>query len=495
MIGNLVYINTSRMKKDGKKDEKTTEAGTLSPQFGTYQSGDVASNGLNVTVAYSAKYDAQQLAYQSAYVAFGVPLNGYALPASKTAGYVKNSALPTLNGLNMAGDSMGETESSDEIDGVSEADADGAWDDNEAWEEETTEDTAVDNEESQVEESTDDVSAEETSSIADANESMRLLTIGSSKICEGVYFYHKDHLGSSSIITNENGEVTQRIEYLPTGETFIEQQDTSCVSPHKFNGRSALRDAFRAKRGKKELDEETDLYYYGARYYDPRLSLWLGTDPMQGKYPGISTYCYTVGNPVKFIDPDGREKLQGLNKRRDRLLWTDYNSFIDDPNTIHIWGHGTGTGIYLNNVFYDSAKSINNFLNENSTVWKSRSNNPVLIVLHSCYDASFAQKLSNNPIFKDVLVVGPTDKIRVEGLEVNDTNPILLESYVVNKGKWIGYRNGKYERSWDSYEKPGSLEPYKYSDAKKDFDKIMDKYGIKTSIENIIKNKYHAKDF
>ena len=147
MIGNLVYINTSRMKKDGKKDEKTTEAGTLSPQFGTYQSGDVASNGLNVTVAYSAKYDAQQLAYQSAYVAFGVPLNGYALPASKTAGYVKNSALPTLNGLNMAGDSMGETESSDEIDGVSEADADGAWDDNEAWEEETTEDTAVDNEE------------------------------------------------------------------------------------------------------------------------------------------------------------------------------------------------------------------------------------------------------------------------------------------------------------------------------------------------------------
>ncbi len=188
MIGNLVYINTSRMKKDGKKDEK---AGTLSPQFGTYQSGDVASNGLNVTVAYSAKYDAQQLAYQSAYVAFGVPLNGYALPASKTAGYVKNSALPTLNGLNMAGDSMGETESSDEIDGVSEADADGAWDDNEAWEEETTEDTAVDNEESQVEESTDDVSAEETSSIADANESMRLLTIGSSKICEGVYFYHR----------------------------------------------------------------------------------------------------------------------------------------------------------------------------------------------------------------------------------------------------------------------------------------------------------------
>lgn len=171
MIGNLVYINTSRMKKDGKKDEKATEAGTLSPQFGTYQSGDVASKYLrNAPVDYSAKYDSQQLAYQSAYAAFGVPLNGYAPPASKTAGYVKNSALPTLNGLNMAGDSMGETESSDEIDGVSETEADEVWDDNESWEEEAADYTAVDNEESQVEESTDEVSAEETSSIADANE-------------------------------------------------------------------------------------------------------------------------------------------------------------------------------------------------------------------------------------------------------------------------------------------------------------------------------------
>ena len=167
-----------------------TEAGTLSPQFGTYQSGDVASKYLrNAPVDYSAKYDAQQLAYQSAYAAFGVPLNGCAPPASKTAGYVKNSALPTLNGLNMAGYSMGETESSDEIDGVSETEADEVWDDNESWEEEAADYTAVDNEESQVEESTDEVSAEETSSIADANESMRLLTIGSSKICEGVYFF------------------------------------------------------------------------------------------------------------------------------------------------------------------------------------------------------------------------------------------------------------------------------------------------------------------
>ena len=274
-----------------------TEAGTLSPLFGTYQSGDVASKYLgNAPVDYSAKYDSQQLAYQSAYAAFGVPLNGYAPPASKTAGYVKNSALPTLNGLNMAGDSMGETESSDEIDGVSETEADEVWDDNESWEEEAADYTAVDNEESQVEESTDEVSAEETSSIADANESMRLLKIGSSKICEGVYFYHKDHLGSSTLITNDSGNVVQRIEYLPYGEVFLERHGGDNHSMlYKFNG--------------KELDEEKGLYYYGARYYDPRLSLWLGTDPMQGKYPGISAYAFCMNNPLSLLDLEGREPV------------------------------------------------------------------------------------------------------------------------------------------------------------------------------------------
>ncbi len=58
--------------------------------------------------------------------------------------------------------------------------------------------------------------------------------------------------------------------------------------------------------GSKELDEETGLYYYGARYYDPKVSLWLSVDPLAGEYPGMSPYNYTAGNPVVLVDPDGR---------------------------------------------------------------------------------------------------------------------------------------------------------------------------------------------
>ena len=82
------------------------------------------------------------------------------------------------------------------------------------------------------------------------------------------FYYHPDHLGSSSYITNLDGEVVQHIEYVPFGEVFIEERNSIWNTPYLFNA--------------KEFDEETGLYYYGARYYDPHLSLWMSTDALQG---------------------------------------------------------------------------------------------------------------------------------------------------------------------------------------------------------------------
>ena len=107
------------------------------------------------------------------------------------------------------------------------------------------------------------------------------------------YFYHSDHLGSSSLITDSVGNVAQQLEYLPYGEVFLEKQRNTSdyLSPYRFNG--------------KELDEETGLYYYGARYMNPRLSIWYATDPMQEKYVGFSTYSITANNPIILLDDDG----------------------------------------------------------------------------------------------------------------------------------------------------------------------------------------------
>jgi RHS repeat-associated protein len=45
--------------------------------------------------------------------------------------------------------------------------------------------------------------------------------------------------------------------------------------------------------------------YFGARYYDPELSVWLSVDPLSDEYPSTSPYMYVLGNPVIFIDPNG----------------------------------------------------------------------------------------------------------------------------------------------------------------------------------------------
>ena len=110
-----------------------------------------------------------------------------------------------------------------------------------------------------------------------------------------MYFYHPDHLGSSSYITDREGRITQHTEYIAFGEVLFEEHSTSKTMPYLFNG--------------KELDSETNLTYFGARYLDMKTSLWLNTDPLAEKYPETSPYTYTLNNPIKFIDPDGRDVI------------------------------------------------------------------------------------------------------------------------------------------------------------------------------------------
>ena len=117
---------------------------------------------------------------------------------------------------------------------------------------------------------------------------------------EETFFYHSDHLGSTSYITNDHANITQYDAYLPYGELLVDEHSSSEDLPYKFNG--------------KQFDEETGLYYYGARYMDPKISMWLGVDPLMEKYPNVTGYCYTMDNPIKFIDPNGKETYVIKNK-------------------------------------------------------------------------------------------------------------------------------------------------------------------------------------
>ena len=106
-----------------------------------------------------------------------------------------------------------------------------------------------------------------------------------------LYFYHSDHLGSTSYITDRDGNATQFVSYKPYGEALVDEHATSFETPWKFNG--------------KELDSETGLYYYGARYYAPTLAMWYGVDALAEKYASVGGYVYCHGNPIIRIDING----------------------------------------------------------------------------------------------------------------------------------------------------------------------------------------------
>ena len=157
------------------------------------------------------------------------------------------------------------------------------------------------------------------------------------------FYYHPDHLGSSSYITNLEGEVVQHIEYVPFGEVFVEERNNIWNTPYLFNA--------------KEFDEETGLYYYGARYYEPKLSQFLSVDRYSENYPNFSPYSYVGNNPIKYIDVNGDSIV--INNRG---YVNYYNS--NDPDTrvflnnrcIGSLGSTINANGWFDNLLSDNAK-------------------------------------------------------------------------------------------------------------------------------------------
>jgi RHS repeat-associated protein len=153
-----------------------------------------------------------------------------------------------------------------------------------------------------------------------------------------IYYYHGDHLGSAQLVTDSDGKTYEQLEYTPYGELWVEHEELPTgATPFRFTG--------------KERDGETGLYYFGARYLNPQTSMWLSADPAMGEYvpqapindeakkhnenlPGMGgvfnyvnlhAYHYAGNNPIKLVDPDGRDGVAAT------LLW---QSFLGDGEDV-----------------------------------------------------------------------------------------------------------------------------------------------------------------
>ena len=107
------------------------------------------------------------------------------------------------------------------------------------------------------------------------------------------YYYHSDHLGSSNIMTNRDGEQVQHYGYMPFGNERYQDNTQAFSVTNRYTGQ--------------HLDEETGLYFYGSRYYDPELARFIQPDSIvpDASSQGLNRYTYANNNPLVFVDPSG----------------------------------------------------------------------------------------------------------------------------------------------------------------------------------------------
>ena len=136
-------------------------------------------------------------------------------------------------------------------------------------------------------------------------------------------FTHTDVLGSPILLTNAQGQVVGQYDYDPFGNLI--GSDSTESTKYLFTGQ--------------EYDNESDLYYYNARYYNPVIGRFISRDPVLGR-DGDSLsrngYIYVKNNPLKYVDPSGEEEetmLQGFGAGNAALNKVKFTA----PGTDYVW--------------------------------------------------------------------------------------------------------------------------------------------------------------
>ncbi len=204
-----------------------------------------------------------------------------------------------------------------------------------------------------------------------------------------------------------------------------------------------------------ELDQETGLYYYGARYYNPQTSIWLSVDLLVEKYPGINPYVYTYNNPIRFIDAFGMEGEDWYkNKKTGEVEWFEGNLDIKgykhlnydyvetvtdaDNNTTIIKYDGDTKSSYKYNIETGKFVFLKNYDNSNMLEdGFSKIANPVLHFTDQFTTALIDGFQTAGIAMYEVIVNGE----EADGLDVAKLGykPALNinRTYEYNNGEWI----------------------------------------------------------
>jgi len=150
-------------------------------------------------------------------------------------------------------------------------------------------------------------------------------------------FYHNDHLGSASLVTNASGNLISRQAYMPYGEDRFIDPSGTFTPKYQFN--------FKEK-------ESTGFYDYGARLYNPATGRWLSPD--NDTFDGDNRYTYVTNNPLKLTDPSGH----GSQKPDDPIVVYDVGELATMEVNASVQETRARFGLRPNRIFVTVAPSI-----------------------------------------------------------------------------------------------------------------------------------------
>ena len=169
-------------------------------------------------------------------------------------------------------------------------------------------------------------------------------------------FFLTDHLSSVRAVVSETGGVQQINHYYPYGDLFPNTSNDSSGNRYKYTG--------------KESGDEIGLYDFSARFLHTRFGRFTTIDPLAEKYPDISPYAYCNGNPVNFVDPDGRSTWVVANG--DGTYSVKGGNLEDNDLNIYVVDYDEEGKIRIGESIGKSS-SITSFYDSDNHAWKEGS--------------------------------------------------------------------------------------------------------------------------
>jgi RHS repeat-associated protein len=238
---------------------------------------------------------------------------------------------------------------------------------------------------------------------------------------EQVFYYLNDHLGGIEAVVDENGNVVERNDYLPFGSERPQSCPQPCPPPdpqpesYGYTG--------------KEQDDESGLYYYGARYYDPKIGRFTQIDPLalgESEKPlsnvlsnpqELNGYTYVINNPLKYTDPTGKFLfIATVNPSAE--LPNNFYGMIYEPQTLSDLEKQVAITLGGLATFIPLAYEANNIISDISSIFA---------VSQNIKNGVSQQKNSIIKISPNELT--PTDKIEPDRLQI-------VQRQIKNKGEF-----------------------------------------------------------